>query len=92
MAAGGGGGGSLVTRFIRERYAPTLLHPRGKLAVLLLFSALSVGATLQLQHVVKGQPWQEYLPADSYLLHFIAVQDTAFARTGADPVCLTNRN
>ncbi|KAG9317253.1 patched family-domain-containing protein [Chiua virens] len=56
-----------VARFIRRHYAPFLLRPVVKAAVLLTFSGLFVLSVISIQQIELGLDQRLALPSDSYL-------------------------
>ncbi|KAH7887967.1 patched family-domain-containing protein [Phlebopus sp. FC_14] len=58
---------STVARFIRRRYAPFLLQPTVKGAVLFVFLGLFVLSVISIQHIELGLDQRLALPSDSYL-------------------------
>ncbi|CAL1700898.1 unnamed protein product [Somion occarium] len=61
---------SLLAQFIRRRYAPFLLKPAVKGAVLLIFSGFFVGSIISIQHIQLGLDQRLALPSDSYLIPY----------------------
>ncbi|KAG2370048.1 patched family-domain-containing protein [Suillus spraguei] len=56
-----------VARFIRRHYAPFLLRPVVKSAVLLTFAGFFVLSAISIQHIQLGLDQRLALPSDSYL-------------------------
>lgn len=62
-----GSGLGRVARFIRRHYAPFLLRPVVKGAVLLTFAGFFVLSAISMQHIQLGLDQRLALPSDSYL-------------------------
>ncbi|KIJ70333.1 hypothetical protein HYDPIDRAFT_77663 [Hydnomerulius pinastri MD-312] len=62
-----GSGLGTIARFIRRHYAPFLLQPVVKGAVLLTFAGLFVLSVISMQHIELGLDQRLALPSDSYL-------------------------
>lgn len=61
---------SMVTRFMRQVYAPTLLKREVKQLVLAAFGALFVVAIMGMQRITLGLDQRLALPSDSYLVDY----------------------
>ncbi|KIP07016.1 hypothetical protein PHLGIDRAFT_106189 [Phlebiopsis gigantea 11061_1 CR5-6] len=66
----------MLGKFIRRRYAPFLLKPVVKGAVLLSFTGLLVCSVLSIQHIELGLDQRLALPSDSYLIKWFDAIDT----------------
>ncbi|KAI9574905.1 patched family-domain-containing protein [Boletus coccyginus] len=92
-----------VARFIRRHYAPFLLQPAVKCAVLLTFSGLFVLSVISIQHIELGLDQRLALPSDSYLnayfdhldvyldvgppVYFVSEQIDVTQRAGQQELC-----
>ncbi|KAF5322599.1 hypothetical protein D9619_000975 [Psilocybe cf. subviscida] len=65
-------------RFIRRYYAPFLLKPLVKAAVLVVFSGAFVASILSMQHIELGLDERLALPSDSYLVDYFDHLDAYF--------------
>ncbi|KAI0053035.1 multidrug efflux transporter AcrB transmembrane domain-containing protein [Auriscalpium vulgare] len=60
----------LLARLIRKHYAPFLLRPTVKGAVLLVFGGLFILSVISMQHIELGLDQRLALPSDSYLIPY----------------------
>ncbi|KAF9818352.1 hypothetical protein IEO21_02867 [Rhodonia placenta] len=65
-----GGGLGLIARFIRRHYAPFLLKPAVKGAVLLAFIGILFTSIISMQHLELGFDQRLALPSESYLVNY----------------------
>ncbi|PSS35438.1 hypothetical protein PHLCEN_2v1593 [Hermanssonia centrifuga] len=63
-----GSGLGFLAKFIRRHYAPFLLRPMVKGAVLLSFAGVLVCSIISIQHIELGLDQRLALPSDSYLI------------------------
>jgi uncharacterized membrane protein YgcG len=79
---GGGGGGAraggCMHRFIKEKFAPFLMKPVVKMAVVVAFILVACVAAQRLSQLHSHMGITEWMPKDSYLLDVFGVLDTAF--------------
>ncbi|PPQ77710.1 hypothetical protein CVT25_011145 [Psilocybe cyanescens] len=59
-----------IARFIRRYYAPFLLKPFTKAAVLISFSGIFVASVISIQHIQLGLDQRLALPSESYLVDY----------------------
>ncbi|KAI0291752.1 multidrug efflux transporter AcrB transmembrane domain-containing protein [Russula brevipes] len=66
--------GSLA-RFIRKYYAPFILRPVIKVAIMLIFGGFFVASIISIQHIELGLDQRLALPSDSYLIRYFDDMD-----------------
>ncbi|KZT74295.1 multidrug efflux transporter AcrB transmembrane domain-containing protein [Daedalea quercina L-15889] len=65
-----GSGLGMIARFIRRHYAPFLLKPVVKYAVLLTFLGICFASIISMQHIQLGFDQRLALPSESYLVSY----------------------
>ncbi|KAH9048952.1 multidrug efflux transporter AcrB transmembrane domain-containing protein [Lactarius hengduanensis] len=71
-----GSGPGTLARLIRKYYAPFILRPVIKSAVILIFGAFFVISVISVQHIELGLDQRLALPSDSYLVQYFDDMDT----------------
>ncbi|THV05508.1 multidrug efflux transporter AcrB transmembrane domain-containing protein [Dendrothele bispora CBS 962.96] len=64
-----------IARFIRKHYAPLLLKPAVKVAVLLVFSGIFIASVIMMQYIELGLDQRLALPSESYLVDYFNKMD-----------------
>ncbi|KAK7060325.1 niemann-Pick type C-related protein 1 [Paramarasmius palmivorus] len=85
-----GSGIGRLARLIRRYYAPWLLKPVVKVAVLVVFSGLFIASVIMIQYLKLGLDQKLALPSDSYLVDYFQ-QMEAYLEVGP-PVYFIARN
>ncbi|KAI0306903.1 multidrug efflux transporter AcrB transmembrane domain-containing protein [Multifurca ochricompacta] len=69
------GGSGTIARFIRKHYAPFILRPVIKGAVMLIFGGFFVISVISIQHIELGLDQRLALPSDSHLIRYFDDMD-----------------